>query len=232
MVGGTSSSGECRREEPASAAVGEERKVARIVAALDRHLADRIDHVRLRDAHTPAAVSCTFRPSLSATARRQLPPPLVEPIRPPRKRSGSKRPRSKFASVTVGTEPPKPKHAGPGREPALRGPTESAPRSFTHAMLPPPAPIDVMSTVGAMTGRRPTSVREALDQAAGADQADVEARASDVRADHIFELEQPASVCAADDASRRARLERPDGQRRATPDAITPPFDCMTARLP
>ena len=47
--------------------------------------------------------------------------------------SGEMRPKRIFASVTVAREPPNPYAAGPGSEPALKGPT---PVSYTHLTLP------------------------------------------------------------------------------------------------
>ena len=44
-------------------------------------------------------------------------------IDPPAKFFGSSLPSNKSASVTVGFSPPLPKHAGPGSDPALFGPT-------------------------------------------------------------------------------------------------------------
>ena len=41
---------------------------------------------------------------------------------------------------------------GPGSAPALRGPTRSPPAASIHAMLPPPAPIVLTSTIGVRTG--------------------------------------------------------------------------------
>ena len=41
---------------------------------------------------------------------------------------------------------------GPGTEPALCGPTLSRPRSLIEAMLPPPAPISIISTEGMRIG--------------------------------------------------------------------------------
>ena len=42
--------------------------------------------------------------------------------------------------------------AGPGAEPALCGPTAGKPSGFKWAMLPPPAPISIISIIGAMKG--------------------------------------------------------------------------------
>src|SRR6266571_170043 len=63
------------------------------------------------------------------------------------------RPATTFASVTVGSVPPRPYEAGPGCEPALRGPTLRRPISSTSAMLPPPAPISISSMVEMRMGR-------------------------------------------------------------------------------
>ena len=133
-------------------------------------------------------------------------------MRWPRKRSGSSRPSSTLASVTVGRVPPPPKQAGPGREPALSGPTCSAPRSSIQPIEPPPAPIDVMSTVGAITGRRSTSVLKRSTKRCSWIRLDVEARAADVGADHVRPLQRPREGVGADDAAGRAGLERADRQ--------------------
>src|SRR3712207_8760816 len=53
-----------------------------------------------------------------------------------------------LASVTVAWVPPWAYAAGPGRDPALRGPTLSPPAASTHAMLPPPAPMVWTSIIG------------------------------------------------------------------------------------
>ena len=45
------------------------------------------------------------------------------------------------------------RHAGPGCDPALRGPTFKSPISSTWAMLPPPAPISISSIVEMRMGR-------------------------------------------------------------------------------
>ena len=55
--------------------------------------------------------------------------------------SGEIRPSNMFASVTVAREPPNPYAAGPGSEPALRGPTLICLRASIFAIDPPPAPI-------------------------------------------------------------------------------------------
>ncbi len=54
---------------------------------------------------------------------------------------GGRWPSTTFASVTVGSAPPRPYDAGPGSAPADCGPTRSAfVSSGTWAMEPPPAP--------------------------------------------------------------------------------------------
>ena len=62
-------------------------------------------------------------------------------------------PRHKLASVTVGSSPPRPYAAGPGKAPALRGPTSIIPPSPNHAMLPPPAPKVAIASCGDRLGK-------------------------------------------------------------------------------
>ncbi len=66
--------------------------------------------------------------------------------------SGEMRPKRIFASVTVAREPPNPYAAGPGSEPALKGPTLICLRSSTLAIDPPPAPISIISITGIEIG--------------------------------------------------------------------------------
>jgi len=55
--------------------------------------------------------------------------------------------------VTVASAPPREYAAGPGDEPALRGPTLRSPISSTSAIEPPPAPISISSMVEMRIGR-------------------------------------------------------------------------------
>ena len=70
--------------------------------------------------------------------------------------SDARNPETANASVIVGLVPPKQKHAGPGLEPALSGPTFNTPKSSIHAIEPPPSPIEVTETVGTKIGNSPT----------------------------------------------------------------------------
>src|SRR5881628_2432033 len=87
------------------------------------------------------------------------------------------RPSTTFASVTVGSVPPRPYDAGPGSAPALCGPTFRKPARSIHAMLPPPLPID--------------------------NEPDVEARPADVGREHVRVTEHLPEVSRADHAARR-----------------------------
>ena len=62
-------------------------------------------------------------------------------------------PSIKSASVTVGSLPPPPQHAGPGAAPALSGPTPMRFMRSTRAIEPPPAPISTISMTGMRSGR-------------------------------------------------------------------------------
>ena len=59
--------------------------------------------------------------------------------------------------MIVASVPPRPKAAGPGIAPALRGPTRNAPPSSTHPMLPPPADTVSTTTRGSAIGTPATS---------------------------------------------------------------------------
>ena len=102
-----SSSAIARGVQPARAAEGQQREAARVDAALDGHDAQRADHLGVRDADDARA-----RP-------RRAPSPSdvdralggVDVERRRRRRaasSGSSRPSTRFASVTVGSVPPRP----------------------------------------------------------------------------------------------------------------------------
>ena len=71
----------------------------------------------------------------------------------PRRPRGFRRPSSRFASVIVGSSPPRPYAMGPGIAPALSGPTWRMPAVLTRAIDPPPAPMVWMSIIGTRTGR-------------------------------------------------------------------------------
>ncbi len=111
---------------------------------------------------TPAAASTVLTPSglptCSSIARSAA--AVSSFIVPPRNASASSRPRQRLASVTVGSSPPRPKQAGPGTAPALSGPTRRPPAASARAMLPPPAPIVFMSSVG--TAMRYRFIQESL----------------------------------------------------------------------
>ena len=73
-------------------------------------------------------------------------------IDPPAKFSGSNLPKTRSASVTAGLSPPLLKHAGPGSDPALSGPTRICFILSTYASEPPPAPISTISITGIEIG--------------------------------------------------------------------------------
>jgi len=85
--------------------------------------------------------------------------------RPRSVRSPTSRSSRRLASVTVGFRPPWPKQAGPGRAPALWGPTWRPPATdaSTQARLPPPMPTVWMSTHGTATVRPYSSARSAAE---------------------------------------------------------------------
>ena len=89
--------GERTGVQRAGASVGDEREVARIVAALDRDDAQSAEHLRVDDVDDGGRVDLAERAGRGVGVE-------VEP-------SGSRcgrRPRSRFASVTVGSAPPRP----------------------------------------------------------------------------------------------------------------------------
>ena len=104
------------RVQRPGAAERHQRVLARVEAALDRHAADRVGHVGVEQrqhalrrrlagrARARSARSPTTACAASASSC----------IAPPRKRSGSSRPSTTCASVTVGSVPPRPYAAGPG----------------------------------------------------------------------------------------------------------------------
>ena len=94
----------------------------------------------------PSGLAICVSIAFSARSKRKR----TEPLRLP---CGSRYPMINAASVTVGNSPPSPYAAGPGLEPALSGPTLSKPFESMWAILPPPAPISIRSTVGKRTGR-------------------------------------------------------------------------------
>ena len=65
--------GERDRVHPAAAAEGDEREVARVVAAVDRDQLERVDHVVVRDPHDAArrlgAIDAEARSAISSSAR-------------------------------------------------------------------------------------------------------------------------------------------------------------------
>ena len=144
--------------------------------------------------------------------------------------SESSRPRIRWQSVTVGSVPPSPKHAGPGDAPASCGPTLTAPSSSIQAIEPPPAPIETMSIIGADHGSSADLGLRRLEDRAALDQRDVVRRAADVRADDVLVAELARRA-------RGSRSRRRPGRTRACGSAappraraeMTPPFDCMSA---
>src|SRR5262252_5789223 len=107
---------------------------------------------------TPAAAAARVRrsgaPIFSSIARTA--PARSSGIVPPRNRAASIRPSTRFASVTVGSWPPRAYDTGPGSAPALCGPSASAPPASIQAMVPPPALTSLMSITGIRSGRPST----------------------------------------------------------------------------
>ncbi len=102
--------GDLGRLHRAAAAEGDERELARVVALLDRARADRARHVGVRDRDDPLRGLEQAEAELGrrAAARRSTAASRSSRISPPRKRSGSMRPSTTFASVIVGSSPPWP----------------------------------------------------------------------------------------------------------------------------
>ena len=103
---------------------------------------------------TPTAADPASRPSAVPTeacsAVRAAPSSRSMPGAP--NVSADRRPRTRLASVTVGSVPPRPYEAGPGSDPALSGPTRIWPRPSTAPIEPPPAPISIISMTGMEMG--------------------------------------------------------------------------------
>ena len=89
----------------AGAAEGEQGEVARVDAALDGHDPHRADHLGVRDADDPGGAVLDRQAEL--VGQRLRPPRARRPRRARRRRpaasSGSRWPRTRFASVTVGS---------------------------------------------------------------------------------------------------------------------------------
>ena len=99
--------GDLARVHAAGAAERDEREIARVVPALDRDDANRALHVGVGDAHDAFGerrhAELQRARDVGGDARRARSTSSV--IRPPRKYSGSSRPSSRLASVTVSSVP-------------------------------------------------------------------------------------------------------------------------------
>ena len=103
--------GHRRGVQRSAAAVGNQRKVARVETALERHVTHRVGHRRSGDLQHArgGALESDAQRLRQAFAQSDFPRRLrSKRISPPRKRSGESRPRMTFASVTVGSVPPRP----------------------------------------------------------------------------------------------------------------------------
>ena len=196
----------------AGAAVGDEREVARVVAALDRDRADAAGHAVVGHAHDRRArlLHARARAGRPRAARWRAPRrrgPSSGRRRRRRRTSASRRPSTRLASVTVGSLAAA---AVAGRARASRrrvsGPTCSSPPPSTRARLPPPAPIVWMSIIGTRSGmRKPRSVWSEVRGRPPGMRHDVEARAAHVGRDHVVEPGDRGHVAGRHHARRRAR---------------------------
>ena len=178
----------------------------------------------------PSAHSSSPRPRRSArsptTAAAASPSSRTPPARG---RSAGKRPSTTLASVTVGSVPPCPYAAGPGRAPAECGPTRRAPPESIHAMLPPPADTVATSSIGRCRGWPAISV---LLVRAGVPSR---TRATSHEVPPMSKVRASRASCSA--ASRAAPITPPAGPLRTVHAACsaesaigsTPPLDCMIA---
>ena len=183
--------------ERAGAAEGEEREVARVVAAGEAHHPDRTRHPVVGDAQDR-------RRRLVGGETERASDGLLDEIADAGERhrgvDGEEALRVEPAEDEVGVGDGRPRPAAaeadrPGRAPALSGPTWSMPASSIRAIEPPPAPIVCTSTIGTRIGiayrararRRPAGT-------AVLDQRDVGAGASHVVGDEVREAGGGADV--------------------------------------
>jgi hypothetical protein len=138
----------------AGAAEGEQREVARIVAARDRHHADGAGHLHVAEpqhrARRRVAVEADVaRPILSAKIRAHA---LDRTGGDGEQLAGLSRPSTRLASVMVGSGAAAAVADRARPAPALCGPTWIRPDASTRAIEPPPAPTVCTSTIGTWIG--------------------------------------------------------------------------------
>ena len=105
-----SSRGQRARVQRPRAAERHQREAARVDAALDRHHAQRAQHLGLGDAHDARGAGARVEPELAREPRHgALGRGAVErQLRPRAACPAGRRPSSRLASVTVGSSPPCP----------------------------------------------------------------------------------------------------------------------------
>ena len=178
----------------------------------------------------PSAVSSSGSPSSSAsrcTAARAA--SASSAIAPASGASLPSSPSTTLASVTVGSVPPCPYAAGPGRAPAECGPTRSAPPASRQAIEPPPAPTVWRSSIGSATGRPPTG-RAPVSRAAPSsitqtshDVPPMSKQSASGSPDASAAHAAPAAPPAGPDKTVRAACAR------AWSSVASPPEDCITS---
>ena len=155
------------RVERAGAAVGDEREVARVVAALHRDEPQRAGHVLVDDREDPLGRlldGARGRSRRRSSARPRAPRRRRGVISPPSS-CGGRWPSTTFASVTVGwLAAPAVRGRARARRPPTRGPTRSAFVSCgTCAIEPPPAPTVCTSTDGTRMRKCEIAVSRPID---------------------------------------------------------------------
>ena len=140
------------------AAEGEQREVARVVAARQRHHADRAGHVRVGEPGSrPRRRLPASRPSGAADLRRRRSPrtgPTAPASSTASSAAGSSRPSTRLASVMVGSRAAAAVADRPGiGAGALRPDLQHARPRRREAIEPPPAPTVRTSTIGTWIGR-------------------------------------------------------------------------------
>ena len=158
-----------------------------------------------------AASSAESRPIASAIVCTEARAASASSAISPPSRLGGRCPRTTFASVTVGSVPPRPYEAGPGSAPADCGPTRSAfVSSGTWAIEPPPAPTVCTLTEGTLIRKWPIEVSRPIVGSPSLAERDIGRGAAHVEGEDVLEAGFARDVERAGDAPRGPREDPVD----------------------
>ena len=221
-----------RRVQRPGAAEGEEREVARVVAALERDHLDRARHVLVRDLddrrRRARAASRPRRSACSSIARRRR--AVVEAHPPGEEVLGVEAAEQQVrvgdgrlgAAAAVADRPR-------AAAPALRGPTRRKPPASTQAIEPPPAPIDLMSISGTAAGTPHSISYSVVCRCSPSTRMPTSALVPPMSSVRTFVLSEcRRDVLRRGHAARRAGHHGLDRRLGAAPESMAPPFDFIS----